>query len=330
MSNPLSCFRGVIAQKPAPYGIPDPTPPTFAGITGATPNSDGSITVNYALASSTKTPIDYHVYIALGNVSAGALFMPTNQAIHIPPGKTTGRVFFLADQTTYLVKDQVYTVGVRSNDVYGFEDSNTAIQVVTAIASGNLPAIFQSLATQLAATEVLLATDHVNFQGDHTNFQADHAAFVADDAAFDADHANFQSDHSAFQGDHSNFQADHSNLAADIVTLNGYLTTLNSQLTTLGSIETLLSADLVTLGDHLSDFAGYLTDLNTLITAFAANNSDFADENAELTTQLNTLSGLISALQIAVGSAAGLGGLEVEVVDESELQLEIIEDEEVV
>lgn len=144
-----SHFRGSIVQKPAPYGVPDITPPTFAGITGATPNTDGSITVNFSAASGPKTPIDYHVFIALGSVNAATLFQPNNVTLHVPSGKNSGRVFMLPDQTTFLVKGQVYTLGIRANDAYGFMDSNNVIQVVTAIASGNFPAIFQSLIDQL-------------------------------------------------------------------------------------------------------------------------------------------------------------------------------------
>ena len=371
MPNPFSLFRGLMVQKPAPYGVPDVTPPTFAGLTSATPNDDGSITVNWALATSTKTPIDYHIYIAPGVVSAVTLFNSIYQAVHIPPGKTTGKVFLLADQLTYLVKGQQYTLGVRSNDVYGFEDSNVAIATVTAIASGNLPAIFQTLANQIAATEVLLAQDHTNLAADHVNFQADHANFQSDHSAFQGDHTNFGTDHTNFQSDHTNFQSDITSLnsivssltssaasisssasslassasaiaateillAADVTTLtgqlttlNGYLSTFNTDLTAFAANNTTYSGLNTTLSGHLTTLANDLTTLAGQLTTFANSNADFVSENADFTASLLELSGLISALQVAVGSAAGLGGLELELENDQLVEIEIIDEEEV-
>jgi hypothetical protein len=103
-------------------------------------------------------------------------------------------------------------MGVRAVDAVGNSDTNTALQTPTAIASGNLPSVFQTIATNLAATEVLLAGDHTNFQADHVNFQADHADF---------------------QADHVNFQSDHADFVADLATLNAYLTTLATDIADL-------------------------------------------------------------------------------------------------
>ena len=308
MANPSVYFAGPISILLSNACVFNITPPTFSGISSVTPNTDGSITVNWSLASDSSTPVEYLVYIALGSVSAATLFQSSNLVRINPAGTTTTRIFLLGDQSTYLVNGSTYTLGVRAKDAVGNINTNNAILTATAIASGNLPSVYQSVATQLqntetafAATEVLLAQDHVNFQADHTNFQSDHANF---------------------QTDHSNLSSDHIALAADLVvfsgylsTFNGYLSTFNSYNTTLGTNVTTFSSDLVTLANDLSTLA---TELST-----------FSTQNGLLTTQVGILAGLVSALQVAVGSAAGLGGLEIEVENDSTLELEIIDEEEV-
>jgi len=142
-------FAGEFKQRLPEYCIVDTTPPVFAGITNATPSEDGSIEVEFAAATSPKNPVDYHVYIALGSVSPLVLFQDSNIAVHLPAGVLSGRVFLLADQQTYLVNGQVYTLGVRANDAYGYKDSNVVIEVVTAIASGNLPFVLQTVTQDL-------------------------------------------------------------------------------------------------------------------------------------------------------------------------------------
>lgn len=205
MATEFEMFSGQVEFQSSGQGALDNTSPTFAGIAGATPNDDGSISVNWALASSSKPPVYYHVYIALGVVSAASLFIDANVTAHVPPGKTSGKVFLLPDQMTYLVKGQQYTLGVRSTDAFGYADTNMVTLQATAVASGNLPAVFQDIADALDL-------DHDNFVGDHQDFQDDHANFQDD-------HANFQDDHANFQDDHTNFDNDHTNLVSDIAAL---------------------------------------------------------------------------------------------------------------
>jgi hypothetical protein len=144
-------FAGLFSFLAPNAAVTDLTPPTFAGITGNTPNTDGSISVAWSLASDATPPIEYLVYIALGSVSAATLFQTTNLTRIAPAGSTSTKIFLLADQTTYLVNGQQYTVGVRAKDAVGNIDSNTVIQTPTAIASGNLPVVLQTLATDLDA-----------------------------------------------------------------------------------------------------------------------------------------------------------------------------------
>lgn len=145
----LQGFAGISSQLLPNAAISDLTPPTFAGITGATPNTDGSITALWSAASDATPPIEYNIYIALGVVSAAALFVPGNLVTISPALTTSKRIFTLADQTTYLVNGQQYTMGVRAKDAVGNIDTNLVIQTPTAIASGNLPVVLQTLATDL-------------------------------------------------------------------------------------------------------------------------------------------------------------------------------------
>lgn len=235
MPNPYTYFLGsVFVQRPAPASTPSITPPVFAGITGTTANLDGSITASWTAGTAVNPPISYAVYIALGSVSAGALFQSGNIQKIVPSGTTSTKVFLLADQATYLINGTQYTLGVRARDAYGNTETNTAILVRTATASGNLPAVFQSLAASLAVTDTNLSADHVNFQSDHANFQADHSDFQAD-------HTNLQADHANFQADHANFQTDHSDLQTEIAAFQSENTTLSA---TSGDLQD--SADVIT------------------------------------------------------------------------------------
>lgn len=138
-------FYGVISQRTSQACLVDSTPPTFAGIAGATPENSGSIEAQWALASDSNPPISYEVYIALGAVSAGVLFQPSNLVDIAPNGSTSKKVFTLGDGTTFLVKNQVYTLGVRARDALGNVEFNTVIQTATAIASGNMAQVYQDL-----------------------------------------------------------------------------------------------------------------------------------------------------------------------------------------
>ncbi|MBL0233228.1 MAG: hypothetical protein IPQ08_06145 [Chitinophagaceae bacterium] len=137
--------------------IVDITPPTFTGISSLTASTDGSLTANWPLATDTTPPIEYIIFIALGSVSAGALFVNSNIVTIAPSGVISKKIFTLADQTTYLVNGLTYTVGVRAKDALGNINTNTVILMVVATGSGNLPVVFQTIATDLAATEILLA-----------------------------------------------------------------------------------------------------------------------------------------------------------------------------
>jgi hypothetical protein len=186
-------FAGLAAQKLPNASLTNNTAPTFAGIVSVTPENSGAFTVTWGAASGAfVTPADYDIYVALGTVLPAALFVSSNIVDSV---KTlTAKIFTLADQTTYFVNGLTYTFGVRARSAYNIQETNTATIQSTAIASGNMASVFQTLATGIAATEVLLAADEVNFSNDHLDFASDHNNFVDDHNNFVDDHNNFVTD----------------------------------------------------------------------------------------------------------------------------------------
>lgn len=322
-------FFGNFSARVPNASISDVNPPTFAGIQSVAANTDGSFTVSWLSASDATPPIEYNIYVALGSVTALTLFQSSNIVTISPASTVSKRIFTLSDQTTYYVNGQIYTFGVRAKDAVGNQDSNLVIATQTAIASGNLPVVYQNIATQLAATESALQTDHTNFQSDHANFAADHSNLQTDHSNLQNDHTNFQGDHTNLVADHGNFVTDHSNFASDHSNFQQDHTNFQSDHTSLLSDHANFQTDHSNFqGDHAnlqSDHTGLAAEVVTMTTQ----NTDFTNNNADFAAENTTLSGLVSALQVAVGSAAGLGGLELEVDDNTSLELEIIDEEEV-
>jgi hypothetical protein len=100
--------------------------PTFSGISSLVADDDGSLVAGWAAATgSAQAPISYAVYVAFGSVSAGALFVDANII-----GRFDGlsaRFYTLPDNTTFLNKDETYTVGVRAVSANGISETNTVI-----------------------------------------------------------------------------------------------------------------------------------------------------------------------------------------------------------
>ena len=236
-------FAGKFVHLVSNASIADLSAPSFSGISSATVNPNGSITVGWSTATDSSSPVRYIAYVALGSVSAAALFVPANSVLIAPYAATSIKVYTLADQTTYLQPSQIYTFGVRVSDAVGNTDTNTAI--ATATSSGVLSDSLSSTVSQLVATQLLLATDHANFATDHTNFQTDH----------------------------TNFQTDHTNLAADVTKLDGYVSALDTTATglattatNLATTETNLATDHTNLAADVTNLDGYISTLNTSIT----------------------------------------------------------------
>jgi hypothetical protein len=167
-------FSRTSVQKISLYGVDQLTAPSFGGITSVNANADGSFTLNWAAATAPSgcvTPIEYITYIALGSVSSATLFQSSNIYSYTPFGNLSAKVFTLANGTTYLIRGQVYTFGVRAKSATGISENGTAILTETAIGSGNLPQIFQDLANSLTSIEQDLAQDHVDLAADIVDLQ---------------------------------------------------------------------------------------------------------------------------------------------------------------
>lgn len=149
-------YSETLVQKLPSACVVDITPPTFTGVASATPNADGSISLAWLAATDLTGPIEYLLYIALGSVSAGTLFQVSN-LVTIAPAVLTKKIFTLADQTTYLVNGQQYTVGVRAKDGVGNINTNVVILTPTAIASGNIPGVYQQILNDLIDVEIGLS-----------------------------------------------------------------------------------------------------------------------------------------------------------------------------
>jgi len=105
------------------------TPPTFAGIVSATPNSDGSVTVGYAAATTVLQPVEYEVHCLPGSVSAATLFAASPALITTLLSEA---VFF--DSNGDSLSAQNYTFGVRARDRLDNLNLNTV--VLTTASSG--------------------------------------------------------------------------------------------------------------------------------------------------------------------------------------------------
>ena len=160
-------FPGNFLQVLPQNCIVDLTPPTFAGVSGLTPKNNGAMHVSWGSATDSANPINYLIYVSLGNVNAATLFQSQNLAAITPDGHTSWYLFSLAkdawpnaNSPVYFIKDQEYTIGVRARDGAGNVETNTVVMTTTAIGSVDLATIFQTLQTQFAQ-------DHANFIDDH-------------------------------------------------------------------------------------------------------------------------------------------------------------------
>lgn len=172
-------FASLFEQSTSKACLVDVTGPTFAGITSAVAQINGSVNVGWSAATDATTPLTYAVY-----VKAGSAPNPGTDTPAVLTRALSAKVYVDGLQAL-LVKGTTYYFLVRAIDAVGNQDSN--LISMTAISAGVLTDDLAAIAASLAATEILLAADHVNF--------------VADDAAFDADHANFVADHAAFVSD---------------------------------------------------------------------------------------------------------------------------------
>jgi hypothetical protein len=134
------------------------TPPVFGGVTAVTPKTDGSFNVAWGSVTSINLPYRFEIYVALGTVSAAALFAMSPAAVANGPD-TSLDVMKLNDHATYFVKDQTYTFGVRCKDGVGNLSTTLAAIQATAIASGNLVEVLQAIAQKAEnASNLMMST----------------------------------------------------------------------------------------------------------------------------------------------------------------------------
>lgn len=166
-------FSEVSDQELPGACTPDVTPPVFTGVSGLVPKNNGAIQVLFGSATDDTNPIDFLIYISLGDVDAATLFQSQNLVEIAPAGCSGTFVFTLGkgvwpnvNSPVFIIKDQEYTFGVRARDAVGNVETNTVVMKTTAIGSVDLATIFQTLQTQFAQ-------DHANFQSDHSDYDTE-------------------------------------------------------------------------------------------------------------------------------------------------------------
>lgn len=146
---PGQFVQALFSQNLPQNCIADLTPPTFAGVSTLVAQTDGGIEVQWLAGSTTKPDLSYLVYIALGVVTAPVLFQDAN-VVTISRGNKA-KVYTLADLSTYLVKGSQYTFGVRAKDALDISETNTVVQTVVALSSGNIVDLLQTATQQLSS-----------------------------------------------------------------------------------------------------------------------------------------------------------------------------------
>ena len=305
-------FNGLFEQLPSNNSVANITAPTFAGVSSVTANNDGSVTINWALATgSAATPIRYKVYIALGaSVPAATLFVGTNIAQEAQSTATFANVFQLGDRATYLVNGQAYTVGVRAFSATNVTETNTVTANVTAIASGNIGGVIQatavslaSSATSLAATNTSLAAALVTLGGYITTFgtqlttmATNNTNAAANNSAMAGYLTTLSSYLSTLNGYLATFSTNNSNAAANNTAMAGYLTTFATDLGTLASNLATFSTSNTTFANSLATFATDLTNLATQITSLTASATSISSSATSIASSASALASTASAL----------------------------------
>lgn len=119
--------------------------PTFSGISLVTPNSDGSFTVNGPTPTGGTQPYTFEIHIVPGTSSAGVLFAQTPADI----SRALPRRVYLDSNGDPILKDQLYTLGIRVRSASNNLNTNTTVLTSTAIGSVNLAQVYQDLVAEL-------------------------------------------------------------------------------------------------------------------------------------------------------------------------------------
>jgi len=251
-------FAGNFQHFVSNASIVDLTPPSFSGISSATANSNGSITASWATATDASSPITYLIYIALGSVSAASLFVPANLVTIAPSLATSTKVYTLADQTTYLLANQIYTLGVRASDVVGNANTNTAI--ATATSSGVLSDSLSATVSQLVATTARL-------DGYTSTLGTTTSTLGTTTSTLGTTTSTLGVTATRLDGYTSTLGTTTSTLGTTTSTLGTTTSTLGTTTSTLGATATRLDSDVTALDGYLSTLDTSVTDIEKAATS---------------------------------------------------------------
>lgn len=254
------------------------TPPTFAGITSAAAHTNGSFLISWPSATSPNAPIEFQIYAAVGTVSPAALFVNSNLVGIGKPNSTQMRVWMLGDQSTYFVNGLTYTFGVRAKDGVQNQNANLVVIQSTAIGSGNLTTVLQTLAVDLAALEDDLNND-----------------LILSNAAV-----------TGTQDVLSSTQYQLSFLQSQIVLMNTIIANLNTLVSNVSGIQEDLDINLNTVVYQTSVLSGIINDSNVNL---SGSNLALAQSTANLSTinsQIVAMNSTINEIDNVLNSVSGI------------------------
>lgn len=324
ITTPQDIFTpGGVRQSTPQSAVVVTTPPVFAGITGVTPKIDGSMNVQWASATSTNTPHLYEVYVSPGAVSPAVLFA-LQPALLADNDETSIDLMKLADQSTYFVSGQVYTFGVRCRDRLGNQNSNLVVLQATAIASGNLPALWQTLLGNYQSTQTALDGNVTQLDSDLTRFETDLSQLEGDLTQFEGDLATMSSNTTALENvandiadSATSISSSTSTIVAAASSIEASASDLDQSVTDLDSLVSSLAASFVQFQADLSQMEGDISDLNALVVSMQSTANDLDTLAASLNLLASTLAAIVVPPQVEGFVTSGSGEL-VGIVEQQE------------
>jgi hypothetical protein len=132
--------------------IVDTTPPTFAGISSAVAQPNGSLLASWLAASDLTLPITYEIFIK--PITATDLFLPENMCLQT----RNLSAFIFIDGNANILVNETYFVGVRARDGVGNVETNTVS--LSAVSLGVLPDAFSEIANNLINANKAIIADY--------------------------------------------------------------------------------------------------------------------------------------------------------------------------
>lgn len=138
-----SQFSRSVIQKIAQNNATNVVVPTFAGISTAVSQSDGSVLISWSAATGAfLSPVRYEILISPGSVAAAVLFALPKKIEPKMVGATSSQVYVDSDGVA-LVAGDTYTYGVRAVSASNISDNN--ITILTSVITYNLYALVGSI-----------------------------------------------------------------------------------------------------------------------------------------------------------------------------------------